>query len=67
MSRVFEETADGAAKYDFVARALDQFSEKITSASSIFIKPNLVSKEPYPTTTDPKLLDTVVQCSLTTP
>ncbi|MFZ0925689.1 MAG: DUF362 domain-containing protein [Halobacteriota archaeon] len=61
MSRVFKEPADGAAKYDFVARALDQFSDKIASASSIFIKPNLVSKEAYPTTTDPQLLDTVLQ------
>ena len=61
MSRVFKEPADGAAKYHFVARALDQFSDKIASASSIFIKPNLVSKEVYPTTTDPQLLDTVLQ------
>ncbi|MGA7075882.1 MAG: DUF362 domain-containing protein [Halobacteriota archaeon] len=61
MSRVFKEKADGATKYDFVARALDQFSDKIASASSIFIKPNLVSKEPYPTTTDPQLLDTVLE------
>ncbi len=61
MSRVFKETVDGAAKYDFVSRALDQFSDEIASASSIFIKPNLVSKEAYPTTTDPQLLDTVLQ------
>jgi len=61
MSRVFKEKADGSTKYDFAARALDQFSDKIASASSIFIKPNLVSKEAYPTTTDPQLLDTVLQ------
>ncbi|MGB9370974.1 MAG: DUF362 domain-containing protein, partial [Halobacteriota archaeon] len=35
--------------------------DKIASASSIFIKPNLVSKEPYPTTTDPRLLETVLE------
>jgi len=62
MSRVFKETADAATKYDFVTKALDQFSDKIASASSIFVKPNLVSKEPYPTTTDPQLLDTVLKC-----
>jgi uncharacterized protein (DUF362 family) len=61
MSRVFKEKANGATKYDFVAKALDQFSDKIASASSIFIKPNLVSKESYPTTTDPRLLDTVLE------
>jgi len=61
MSRVFKEPADGVAKYDFVARVLDQYSDRIAAASSIFIKPNLVSKEPYPTTTDPRLLDTVLQ------
>ena len=69
MSKVFKEKADGATKYDFAARALDQFSDKIASASSIFIKPNLVSKEPYPTTTDPRLLDAVLEylsdCTLT--
>ena len=62
MSKVFIEEANNGAKHDFVARALDQFSERITSASSIFIKPNLVSKEPYPTTTDAQLLDTVLRC-----
>ena len=41
MSRVFKEKADGATKYDLVARALDQFSDEIASATSIFIKPNL--------------------------
>jgi uncharacterized protein (DUF362 family) len=61
MSRVFKEKADDATKHDFAARALDQFSDKIASASSIFIKPNLVSKEPYPTTTDPQLLHTVLE------
>jgi len=61
MSRVTKEKVDGATKYDRVARALDQFSDKIASATSIFIKPNLVSKEPYPTTTDPQLLDTVLE------
>ena len=60
MSRVIKEKAEGATKYDLVARALDQFSDEIASATSIFIKPNLVSKEPYPTTTDPQLLDTVL-------
>jgi uncharacterized protein (DUF362 family) len=60
MSRVIKEKADDATKYDLVARALDIFSDKIASATSIFIKPNLVSKEPYPTTTDPQLLDTIL-------
>jgi uncharacterized protein (DUF362 family) len=62
MSRVFKEKANGVTKYDLVIRALDQFRDKIASASSIFIKPNLVSKEPYPTTTDPQLLGTVLDC-----
>jgi uncharacterized protein (DUF362 family) len=61
MSRVIKEKADGVTKYDLVVRALDQFSDKIASATSIFIKPNLVSKEPYPTTTDPQLLDAVLE------
>ncbi|MGZ4951654.1 MAG: DUF362 domain-containing protein [Halobacteriota archaeon] len=60
MSRVIKEKTDGATKYDLVVRALDQFSDKIASAKSIFIKPNLVSKEPYPTTTDPQLLGTIL-------
>ena len=61
MSRVKKEKADGVTKYDLVARTLDQFSDKIASATSIFIKPNLVSKELYLTTTDPQLLKTVLE------
>jgi uncharacterized protein (DUF362 family) len=61
MSRVIQEKADAETKYDLVARALDQFSDTIASATSVFIKPNLVSKEPYPTTTDPRLLDVVLE------
>jgi uncharacterized protein (DUF362 family) len=60
MSQFFKEKADGITKYDLVARALDQFSDQIASAASIFVKPNLVSKEPYPTTTDPQLLGRVL-------
>ena len=62
MSIVFKEETEGAAKSELVAGMIDQFRDKVAAASSIFVKPNLVSKELYPTTTDPQLLDTVLDC-----
>jgi uncharacterized protein (DUF362 family) len=42
----------------FVGRVLDRYQEQIHGR--VLIKPNLVSHEPYPTTTHPDLLDAVI-------
>ncbi len=45
---------------DFVVRTLEIFADQLKNARKIFIKPNVVSSEPYPTTTHPQVLDTVL-------
>lgn len=45
----------------FVARVLELFGDAIRKAEKIFVKPNLVSYEPYPTTTHPDVLDVLLE------
>ncbi len=53
----YRETFD---RREFVVRILDLFKDQLESADRIFVKPNLVSSEPYPTTTHPEVLDTLL-------
>ena len=39
---------------------MEIFKNQLESAKRIFIKPNIVSSEPYPTTTHPEILDTLL-------
>jgi uncharacterized protein (DUF362 family) len=45
---------------DFVAKTLEIFKEQLENSKKIFIKPNIVSSEPYPTTTHPEVLDALL-------
>jgi len=54
-------TAETFNRKDFVAKIIKRFWSQIEQADSIFIKPNIVSSEPYPTTTHPKLLDALLE------
>ncbi len=45
---------------DFVAKTLEIFKEQLENAKRIFVKPNIVSSEPYPTTTHPEVLDSLL-------
>jgi uncharacterized protein (DUF362 family) len=60
MSDVYVAMSSAGTKCDFVKTALDRFKDKIKAVKSVFVKPNLVSREPYPTTTDPLVLDAVL-------
>ena len=53
----YSETCD---RRGFVAKTLEIFREQWADAKRIFIKPNIVSSEPYPTTTHPEVLDTLL-------
>lgn len=44
----------------FTNRILEIFKEPVGKAKKIFVKPNIVSSEPYPTTTHPEVLDTLL-------
>ncbi|MFH0748630.1 MAG: DUF362 domain-containing protein [Candidatus Bathyarchaeota archaeon] len=45
---------------DFVVKTLEIFKGRLENAKRIFVKPNIVSSEPYPTTTHPEVLDAVL-------
>jgi uncharacterized protein (DUF362 family) len=53
----FSETPD---RRDFTSKILDVFKESLETTRKVFIKPNIVSSEPYPTTTHPEVLDVVL-------
>jgi uncharacterized protein (DUF362 family) len=60
MSDVYIAMESAGTKSGFVQGILARYADIIAQAHSVFVKPNLVSEEPYPTTTDPKVLDTVL-------
>ena len=45
---------------EFVTKIIKIYKQQLDQAQTIFIKPNIVSFEPYPTTTHPKTLDTIL-------
>ena len=45
----------------FVEEALGLFSSSLQKAKKVFVKPNIVSYEPYPTTTHPEVLEAVLK------
>jgi uncharacterized protein (DUF362 family) len=53
----YSKTSD---RRNFVAKTLEKFTEQLENAKRIFIKPNIVSSEPYPTTTHPEVLDSLL-------
>jgi len=60
MSDVLVAFERAATKRGFVDRVLTQYTDMFEEAETVFVKPNIVSDEPYPTTTDPQVLDTVL-------
>jgi uncharacterized protein (DUF362 family) len=52
--------AKTSSRKDFVTKVIKIFEAQLDQAKSIFIKPNIVSFEPYPTTTHPTVLDTLL-------
>jgi uncharacterized protein (DUF362 family) len=58
MARVyFSETKD---RRGFAIKMLDVFKGSLEKARKVFVKPNIVSYEAYPTTTHPEVLDAVL-------
>jgi uncharacterized protein (DUF362 family) len=60
MSDVYIAMESAGTKSGFVQGVLARYADIIAQAHSVFVKVNLVSEEPYPTTTDPRVLDTVL-------
>jgi uncharacterized protein (DUF362 family) len=45
---------------NFVSKIMEIFKDQLENAERIFVKPNIVSSEPYPTTTHPEVLDALL-------
>jgi uncharacterized protein (DUF362 family) len=45
----------------FVVRIFEVFSTQLHEANKVFVKPNIVSHEPYPTTTHPDILEAILK------
>src|SRR5665647_350733 len=60
MSNVLVALESVVTKTGFVSGVLTRYADMFEEAEKVFVKPNVVSNEPYPTTTDPKVLDTVL-------
>jgi len=59
MSIVYWSKTDN--RKEFVRKILGIFELEISKAQTFLVKPNLVSSEPYPTTTHPEVLDAVLE------
>ncbi len=46
---------------EFTTKTLQIYSDHFQKAKKIFLKPNIVSYEPYPTTTHPEILETILK------
>jgi uncharacterized protein (DUF362 family) len=53
----FSETSQ---RKEFTVKILELFKAPLEKAKKILIKPNIVSAEPYPTTTNPEVLDAIL-------
>jgi uncharacterized protein (DUF362 family) len=53
-------TAEISNRKEFVTKIIEIFKTQLDQANFIFIKPNIVSSEPYPTTTNPEILDALL-------
>ncbi len=58
ISKIYYSRTDNNAA--FAAKIMQQFSKEIEDKKKIFVKPNIVSYEPYPTTTHPDVLRAVL-------
>ena len=45
----------------FVEQILEVFAVQLQNVKKVFLKPNIVSYEPYPTTTHPEVLETILK------
>jgi len=59
MSEIYFAETDEREK--FTLKVLEKYHDKIERAKRIFLKPNIVSYELYPTTTHPEILETLLK------
>ncbi len=52
--------SSAGSRKEFIYKVLEIFKERVEGSQSFLIKPNIVSYEPYPTTTHPEVLETLL-------
>ncbi len=60
MSAVY--LSEDCGREEFVGKIFDVFQPDLEKAQKVFVKPNIVSYEHYPTTTSPEVLEAVLKC-----
>jgi uncharacterized protein (DUF362 family) len=58
MSTIY--VSETSNREEFVDKIIKIFKAELDQTKSVFVKPNIVSSEPYPTTTHPKTLDSLL-------
>jgi uncharacterized protein (DUF362 family) len=53
--------SENGNREQFVDKMLDIFATQLHKAKKVFVKPNIVSYEPYPTTTHPAVLEAILK------
>jgi len=53
--------SENCSRDEFVGRIMETFQPYLKKAGKVFVKPNIVSYEPYPTTTHPEVLNAVLK------
>lgn len=53
--------SENCSRKEFVGKIMKVFQRNLENVKKVFVKPNIVSYEPYPTTTHPEVLDTVLE------
>jgi len=53
--------SENGSREEFVNQIMEVFAASFQKAEKVFVKPNIVSYEPYPTTTHPEVLDAVLK------
>jgi uncharacterized protein (DUF362 family) len=53
--------SENCSRENFVAKILERFNTPLNKAKKVFVKPNIVSYEAYPTTTHPEVLEAILK------
>ena len=53
--------SENCGRDEFVGKIMDIFQQSLDKARKVFVKPNIVSYEHYPTTTNPEVLEAVLK------
>lgn len=53
--------SENCSRKNFVKQIMEAYKSSLRKAKKVFVKPNIVSYEPYPTTTHPEVLEAILE------